>query len=629
MTNHDKTKDQLIAELKQTQLQYDTLKVLHEKETIEARQNELNLKAKASEIESQNFQLQQTIEELRITELHKQEERKKIQKELVNAQILMRAAFDQSPIPMVVASYPDFTFKIINKATEDFLLLNAADYLNLTPTDVEGWKWQEYTPDGEPIKTVHDLPLPLAMQGITTKNKEMIIERHDGSRVAELVSAAPIYGSDGELIAGIVVMIDITERKKAEQILKENTDKIATQNEEYLLLNEALNKSNQELIIAKEKAEESDRLKTAFLQNMGHEIRTPMNAIMGFSSLLTDNFDDKEQLERFSEIINQRCIDLLHIINDILDIAKIESGQLSVNIEECNINDLFLELATYFNEHQKQIGKQHIKLELDASPLLPEDRINTDSIKLKQIFINLIDNALKFTDEGTIHGGCKLDSNNNLVFYVSDTGIGIPFDKQKVVFERFAQLQQNPNKNIGGTGLGLSIVKGLVTLLGGKIWLESQPHKGSTFSFCIACKTYKTEQNESLKIEESQIFHFNNETVLIVEDDLYNAQYIKEVLTRKGLKILQAENGKKAIELSLSHPVDLILMDIRLPDMTGYEVTSHIFEHKPHLKIIAQTAYASTDEKQKALKAGCNDYISKPINRDLLLAMLNKHINNR
>ena len=380
------------------------------------------------------------------------------------------------------------------------------------------------------------------------------------------------------------------------------------------------------LIIAKEKAEESDRLKTAFLQNMSHEIRTPMNAIKGFSELLYRKANDKEKLKKFTDIIKQRCNDLLDIINDILDIAKIESGQLPVNIEECNLNELFSELYSFFSEYQKRIDKKHIKFSLETLCFPTDSIILTDKIKLKQIFINLISNAFKFTNEGKIEGGCKFDANQNLVFYVSDTGIGIPSDKKEVVFERFSQLHQGSKRNIGGTGLGLPIVKGLVGLLGGEIFLESEPQKGSTFSFTIPYKTVNALYDKSLIIKEIDNINFQNKTILIVEDDFYNAEYLKEILLDAGVNILHAENGNQAIEISQSQPIDIILMDVRLPDIDGYEATRQIKQHKPSLKIIAQTAYAAQDEQQKAYDAGCVDYISKPTNPEVLLSLLNKHL---
>jgi PAS domain S-box-containing protein len=405
---------------------------------------------------------------------------------------------------------------------------------------------------------------------------------------------------------------DITDRKQAELLLKIKTDEIEAQNEE--------------LRLAKEKAEESDHLKTAFLQNMSHEIRTPMNAIIGFSDLLKDENKDKPKLEKYTTIISQRCNDLLEIIDGILDIAKIESGQLPVNIEECNLCELFSELTYFFIEYQKRINKQHIKFSLQARCDLSENIIVTDKIKLKQIFINLITNAFKFTDEGKIEGGCKFDEYHNLIFYVSDTGIGIPSDKQNLVFERFAQLNQFSKKNIGGTGLGLSIVKGLVSLLGGEIFLVSEQGKGSTFTFTIPYNITLSLHQEPSQIKKSTKSNLSNKTILIVEDDLYNAEYLKDILSSIGLNILQAENGKEAVKLSISQPVDMVLMDVRMPDIDGYEATRQIRQHKPKLIIIAQTAYASLDEKQKAINAGCNDYISKPTKKDVLLLILYKHL---
>ena len=562
-----------------------------------------------------------------IEELKKQlADKKSLEKELAKTRILMQTAFNQSPVPLMVVTYPDFAFRIINKATEDFLLVNASDYLNKIPIEVD-WKWREYFPDGTPVTSINELPLPMAMQGITTLNKEMYIVRHDGSIVWELASASPIYDSEGQLIGGILAITDITERKKTEQILKENEKKLKEQNEEYEAINEELRETNEQLQITKNKAEESDKLKTAFLQNMSHEIRTPMNAIMGFSDLLAENFDNKPKLEKFTEIIKLRCDDLLSIINDILDISKIESGQLFLNPESCNLNSIFDELNTFFSEYQKKTERLNIRLNFATFDNKTNYAFKTDKVKLKQILINLIGNALKFTENGSVTIGCDVEP-DKLVFHVTDTGCGIPKDKYDYIFERFSQLQQLPQKNLGGTGLGLSIVKGLVNLLGGKIWVESELGKGSTFYFSI---NYKNSNNNIIEHQTNKIIlnaeNFNK-TILIVEDDYYNSEFLKEIFSPFQFNILHAELGKDAIQMALNNKIDLILMDVRLPDITGYEVSKVILQSKPDMKIIAQTAYAAIDEREKALQNGCIDYISKPTKRDRILSIVNKYIIN-
>ncbi len=383
-----------------------------------------------------------------------------------------------------------------------------------------------------------------------------------------------------------------------------------------------------ELIAAKEKAEESDRLKTAFLQNMSHEIRTPMNAIMGFSSLLADYYNDKESLAKFAEIINIRCNDLLEIINDILNISKIESGHLSLNYEPCDLNQIFSELALFFSEYQKRNNKLNIQFELKMCDLAKNKTVLVDKGKLKQILINLISNAFKFTKSGSIEGGYQIENNNTILFYIRDTGVGIPAEKQEAIFERFTQLNQSELQNTGGTGLGLSIVKGLVKLLNGKVWLESEPNIGSTFYFSmpVTISSSLVKNETETETEHYTHFQFNNKTILIVEDDFYNSEYLKAILSGIGLKILSTAYGKESVQIAASQHVDLILMDIQLPDFDGYKSTKIIKLNQPNIKIIAQTAFAGHDESQKAFKAGCDDYISKPIKKEVLLDILNKHL---
>jgi signal transduction histidine kinase/CheY-like chemotaxis protein len=378
-----------------------------------------------------------------------------------------------------------------------------------------------------------------------------------------------------------------------------------------------------ELIRAKEHAQENDRLKTAFLQNVSHEIRNPMNAIVGFSRLLVKHSNNKLKLEEFTEIIRQRAEDLLKIINDILEISKIESGQLPVHTEECDLNGLFNELMSLYTEYRNRAGKRHIVLNIKADGIGGEDTILIDRTRLKQIFINLIDNSFKYTDKGIITAGCKLDTGSRLLCYVSDTGIGIPFNKQKKIFDRFVRLRSELGN---GTGLGLSIVKGLVQLLGGRIWLKSKPGEGSTFYFSVPYKKSLLKNKGIDTVIEPGEYNFHNKIILLVEDDPFNSDYIRQIINGTGAKVLVARTGNEAVKAASLQIPDLVLMDIKLPDITGYQAAKKIKRVSPHLKFIAQTAYASDDEKQKAFKAGFNDYISKPFDSNIFLSMVNKHL---
>jgi PAS domain S-box-containing protein len=545
------------------------------------RKAEFEIQEKTEEIRAQNEEYQQINEELY-----------QINQELALAK--QRAEDSEEKFRLMIRNSND-TFVLINEKGEQFYISNAAERdTGYTLEELKG-----------PLQNViyhEDLNVVMEAWESILKNKEKVvrvqyrhIHKHKNYIWYEAVAQNFI---DNPAINAVVVNVrDITAIKKTETDLRN----------------------------AIEKAEESDRLKTAFLQNMSHEIRTPMNAIMGFSSLLVDNFNNKEKLQKYSHIISQRCYDLLEIINGILDISQIESGQLAINPEEFDPVELCGELSSFFKEYQKKIGKQHIEFNLSSSGTVPA-KIVTDKIKLKQIFINLISNAFKFTNAGKIEGGCRLDDNNTLVFYVSDTGIGIPPDKNEVIFDRFIQLRQDPGKNTDGTGLGLSIVKGMLDLLGGEIFLESEINKGSTFTFTIPLQNsgFQPEAAVISKVEEK--YGHNNKTILIVEDDIYNMEYLKEVLSGTGFALLQAVNGREAIEQALSRDVNLVLMDIRLPDINGYTAAKQIREHKPDLKIIAQTAYASNEDKLKALKDGFDDYISKPVKQDLLLTVINKHL---
>lgn len=420
----------------------------------------------------------------------------------------------------------------------------------------------------------------------------------------------------------------LTKKGKQIPIIK-NVIPIKINNEDFLLeafMDISKQKASEEkLKIAMEKAEESNRLKSAFLANMSHEIRTPMNGILGFSELLTAPDIRPEQVKKYSKIIIKSGNHLLNLLNDIIDIARIESGNFALNTAVVNINQLLKELNSFF---QSFINKNNIQnLKLNTIYPVSENNIyvKTDETRLKQILTNLINNAVKFTDKGTIEFGCKIEK-QELVFHVKDTGIGIPKSKQIIIFERFNQASETTERLYGGTGLGLTIAKSCTEMLGGKIWLNSEEHKGSEFYFTIPyiqSSSEKTNEHNNEQITPD----FNKKTILLVEDNLINSALLYEILTRFNLTVIQCYSAEEAIKIFESdNAVKLVLMDLQLPGKDGNYAIKEIKKMAPHIPIIAQSAYAFETEKQKSFDAGCDDYITKPIASTILLSVIKKYL---
>lgn len=424
-----------------------------------------------------------------------------------------------------------------------------------------------------------------------TYSLECQLRKKDGSYRWWLVRGVPII-KNGEIIKWFGTCTDIHDIKQ----------------------------TNRALSIAKEKAEEADRLKTAFLQNLSHEIRTPLNAICGFSGRLSKPTLSEEKRNSFVSIIKTSSNQLLSIVSDILTVSSLETKQERVNIDKICINNIIVNLLSIFKQ---QSINQNISL-YAKQPLSDKlSEIYTDKTKLTQILSNLISNALKFTHEGFIEFGYKL-KNDVLEFYVKDSGVGIKFEQQESIFERFRQADLSINKKYGGTGLGLSISKGFVELLGGKIWVNSEIDKGSTFYFTIPFKPVNNiaETTTANKVD-------NRQTILVAEDEEFNFLYIEELLIDFDYKLIHAKDGKEAIKITEENQnISLILMDIKMPIMDGHTAAKIIKEQKPDLPIIAQSAYALEHEIEKYSRI-FNDYLAKPIEEEALIEKVNEYMINK
>lgn len=377
------------------------------------------------------------------------------------------------------------------------------------------------------------------------------------------------------------------------------------------------------LIKAKEKAEEADRLKSAFLANMSHEIRTPMNGILGFTDLLREPGLSGEEQQKYMNIIQNSGSRMLNTVNNLIDISKIETGQMEVTLNEVNISN---ELEIQFQFFQAAAENKGIKLSFSNS--LPDscNIILTDFHKFNSILTNLIKNALKYTDEGFIHLAC-IKKDNLIEFSVNDSGIGVPKDRQKAIFDRFVQADIADTRALEGSGLGLTISKAYAEMMGGDLWMKSEEGIGSTFYFTIPLPEINTQK--ATYITEEQVNQENlttkKLTLLIAEDDEVSYQHLAIILKDITKEIIHAQTGIEAVDLCKQNQgIDLVLMDIKMPGIDGYEATKRIRAFDKEVKIIAQTAFALTGDHEKALDAGCNDYVSKPISKKDLILKINK-----
>lgn len=463
--------------------------------------------------------------------------------------------------------------------------------------------------------------------GKSTMNEEEVTFKSDGHNEILETIKTPIYDLANKPIGVLGIGRDITQRKLEQKALRESEELLLQQNEELQVLIEELTNSNNtiremndELQIAKERAEESDQLKSAFLINMSHEIKTPMNGILGLIDLLkTDAIPADEQMSTFS-LITKCSNRLINTINDILEIAKIETGQSVLHEELINLNEIIQFCYHFYIEEAKERN-------LEIETFCPEESNNaiifTDKVKLESILNNLIKNALKFTKNGYIHFGYQI-INDEIRLFVRDSGIGIPYEKQKLIFDRFVQAELGYSRTYEGLGLGLSIVKAYVDILGGEIQFYSEPNSGSTFYVNLK-KSFMQDTVETVNISPKQTFLISDELIklLVIEEDDVNYEYIRFLFSQLNFELIRAVNGAQALELfEKEKGLRTILIDLKISDIGRYDIVMKIRDIDPVIPIIVQTDFALPGDKEMALKAGCTEYLTKPILKERLLSLI-------
>ncbi len=510
-----------------------------------------------------------------ITELrHAESEREKALKALKESEAKYRNLFNNAQVGIFRTTLVDGLPLEINRT-----------YAQLAGYDtVEDCKADFMAADSYVDPAVRNRLISILLHQGEVNNFEAELIRRDGTHFWIIFSAR--LNRDKEYIEG--ALVDITQRKHTET----------------------------ELMAAKEHAEESDRLKSAFLANLNHEIRTPMNAIVGFTDLLNEELP-AETMSKYIATINLNADHLLKIIDDVLAMSRLESEKIPLDVQPFELRELFDGLYANFSQRK---SKDSVQISCTVPAELEELKIEADRDKIHQVMSGLLSNAIKYTAEGTIEFGCTTQG-PKLIFYVKDTGMGITQKELPFIFNRFYRGERAQQSIIRGTGLGLSIARSLVSLLGGEIWVESEPEQGSVFYFSIRL-THAGNIATAPKLFEPSGGLLNEVNVLIAEDEITNYQYLEELLKPVVNQIGYATNGQEAVSLMENQNFNLVLMDIKMPVMDGLEATRLIKQKFPLVPVIAQSAYTQPEEKHKAFEAGCDAYLSKPIRKAELLKQI-------
>ncbi len=440
-----------------------------------------------------------------------------------------------------------------------------------------------------------------------------ISEKKNGSTISK-------YESQHTLKNGTVIPVYVTESL----IQNEKDDVVAVS---YIVRDMSIIKERELAIVrAREEADRSANLKSAFLANISHELRTPLNSILGFTNiLLRSNLDEKHK--HHIRTISNSGIQLLNLMNDIVDISRLDANELPLTYTSFDLHELMEELKEIFQGFAINQNKKHIKLLINLPKDIKKNIIRSDRNRLSQILQNLLSNAFKYTEKGSIEFGYTIAEQKRLQFFVRDTGIGIDQNELESIFERFKQSKQGASSVVSGTGLGLAISRGLCNLLGGKIWAESGTGRGSSFIFTIPfVPGVPLERKHKPKKKDLYSPVLSNKKILLAEDDSYSIVLMSYMLEDTHVKLFVAEDGEKAVEIFYREIPDLVLLDIRLPKLNGYEVLKKIHSTHPKIPVIAQTAYALPEDKKESLNKGFSDYLTKPVTQQKLISILHLHL---
>lgn len=520
-------------------------------------------------------------------------ERKRIELALKNSEMQLNALFNSAPVIMILIDEETRVLKM-NKFGLESTGRNIESLTGLKPGDV--------------LRCVNSFKSKEGC-GATDDCKSCAVRN---TIISTFSTGKEYYKIEAELVS--------LNKKEIQHTILVSTSVISTTPEKQVLLTiddiTERKELEKELIKARDRAEESDNLKSAFLANISHEIRTPMNGIMGFSEMLSKPNLTDEKRNQFSLLIREGCMQLLGVINDVIEISMIDTDQMTVTKTDFSLHEFMQDIFLMF---RSEANNRNLNIYYKA----PDRRleIKTDREKLKHVFSNLVSNAIKFTKQGHIEFGYIIE-NNNIEFFVKDTGIGIKKELHSAIFERFRQAEISDTRNYNGTGLGLSISKGLINLLGGEIRIESEPCRGTTFFFSIPGAIVNAAAKSVIK---DSVLSCNE--ILIAEDDEINFLFMQEVLEEMNYIPIHACNGLEAVRLLNENPsVKLVLMDIKMPVMDGYEATREIRNVNKNIPIIAQTAFSFTGTRSDLIKWGFDDSISKPIDKAKLETIIKKYV---